>query len=226
MSMTTVLPFSKLTDIWKYGKTMPSVVDQLEIQRLCRDCHAHPLACFMKILAEILEIEDATVLDLTYGIGEFYRYWHPRYLVAFDVVDWRKRNYRFVYMPDEFYETSFINAPQLLGDRRFDVVVFDPPYNIKPAAGLDTPRGRPWLYHGRENLRLIVKHFPGVAKRYATRLVIVKFMDSRDVTVFDLVREFGRVPDNVVIWRRFRRYIPRRNVKIIKIHTYFLIWKL
>ncbi len=211
--------------MWPYGKTLPSVVDQLEIQKICRECHAHPLACFMKILAEVLDIEDDTVLDLTYGIGEFYRYWHPRYLVAFDIVDWRKRHYRFAYTPNEFYETSFENAPQILGDHKFDVVVFDPPYNIKACVGLDGPHGRPWLYYGKEHLRQLIRQFPAIAKRYATKFIIAKFMDSRDVTVFDLVREFGRAPDHVIIYRRFRKYIPRNNVKIIKIHSYFLIWK-
>ncbi len=211
-----VLRTLKLSEVWKYRHTIPSVVDQREVQEIGGECARHPTSCFMKVLAEILEIEDCTVLDLTYGVGEFYRFWRPRYLVAFDVKKWD-----WVIAPDEFYEKPFWHAEHVLGDRRFDVVVFDPPYDVRNAIST-----RPWIYHGAENLGVMLQYFPKIAKKYATKYIIAKFMDGRKFTVFDFVNSFGQIPTYVIVYRFLTCRRPRLNIKILKTHVYYLIWKL
>ena len=205
----------KLVEKWKYKTTIPSVVDQREIQEICPECRKHPTSCFMRLLAEILEIENASVLDLTYGIGEFYRYWRPSYLVAFDIRKWD-----WVATPDEFYEAPFWEAPNILGEKKFDVVVFDPPYDVVKAISTRT-----WLYYGKENLGTILQNFPKIAKKYATKYIIAKFMDGRKYTVFDLVSSFGQKPKYVIIYRFVYYRRPTKHNKIIKTHVYYLIWK-
>ncbi len=208
-----------------YDCTIPSVVDQREIQALGGNCREHPASCFMRILFEVLEIENASVLDLTFGVGEFYMFLPDLHITAFDIVDWRKKGYRFAREPDVFYYVSFVHAPKVLYDKKFDVVVFDPPYDVH-AASKRNARLKPWLYYGRENLPLLIKHFPRIAKRFATKFVIAKFMDGRGITVFDLVHEFGRKPDYVIIYRFLHSDRPKTSNRILKTHSYFLIWKM
>ncbi len=208
-----------------YDCTIPSVVDQREIQQLGNICREHPASCFMRILFEVLEIENASVLDLTFGVGEFYMFLPDLHITAFDIVDWRKRGYRFAREPDVFYEMSFVKAFLVLGDRKFDVVVFDPPYNVHAVSRRNASL-KPWLYYGRENLPLLIKHFPRIAKKFATKYVIAKFMDGRRITVFDLVCEFGRKPDYVIVYRFLHSNRPKTGNRILKTHSYFLIWKM
>ena len=215
----------KLIDVWPYGKTIPSVVDQREVQQVHAMCREYPTSCFHKLLAEVLEIENATVLDLTFGVGENYRFWKPSYLVAFDIVDWRKRGFKWVIEPDEFYETTFIKALEILHDRVFDVVYFDPPYDVH-SSDKHLEKTKPWLYYGSQDLPTMIKHFPKIAKKYAKKYIIVKFMDGKKVTIFDVVNEMKSKPTWVIIYRFIRNARAKLNNKVIKTHTYYLIWKL
>lgn len=211
----------KLLHLWG-RRFIPSVVDQREIQELCAECREHPFPCFMKLLAEILEIENASVLDLTYGVGEFYMFWKPRYIVAFDIVDWRKRGYSFIHEPDEFYEQPFEKAPSMLGDRQFDVVVFGPPYDTSPSSK-SPAREKPWLYHNRENLGAMLRIFPKVAKRFAKKFIIVKIMGK---SRYELIRNMREDPTWEIVFRRVRYSVPAANVKILDVATYVMVWKI
>ena len=142
-----------------YDCTIPSVVDQREIQQLGNICREHPASCFMRILFEVFEIENASVLDLTFGVGEFYMFLSDLHITAFDIVDWRKRGYRFAREPDVFYEMLFVKAPLVLGDRKFDVVVFDLPYNVHAVSRRNASL-KPWLYYGREKPATANQAFP------------------------------------------------------------------
>jgi len=211
----------RLLHLWG-RRFIPSVIDQREIQELCAECREHPFPCFMKLLAEILDIEDASVLDLTFGIGEFYMFWKPKYLAAFDIVDWRKHGFKFVCEPDEFYEQPFEKAPTVLGDRKFDVVVFDPPYSTNPSSK-SPAHEKPWLYHNRENLDAMLRIFPKIAKKYARKYVIVKIMGK---CKYALIRNMHEDPTYEIVFRRVRYSVPAANVKILDVATYVLIWKL
>jgi len=213
----------KLIHSWKYGNTLPSVIDQRELQEISI-CREYPYSCLIKLIVEIFGIENSSVLDLTFGIGEFYRFWKPAYLVAFDVVNWKKKGFEWIIEPNEFYETSFIHAEKILGNRKFDIVIFDPPYDIKPCGSIKNRK--PWLYHGKENLKIMINYFPKIAKKYADKYVIIKFMDGKEITIFDLVNAFNHKPDYMIIYRFLRADRPRININVLKTHTYILIYKM
>ena len=51
-------------------------------------------------------------------------------------------------------------------------------------------------------------------------------MDGREITVFDLVNKFGKAPTYVIIYRFVRAHRGiGENIKVVKTHTYLLVWK-
>ena len=206
---------------------LPACIDQREVQSLGGDCVTHPYSCYLKLVADVLGLTDCTWLDLTFGVGLFYAAWRPKYLIGLDIVDWRERGYRWFVQPDEFYRVDIRDVDrvlELVGSREVDVVVFDPPYPVEPRKRIAT--SRPWLYHCVGKFEELVQAFTEIAFKVAKRAALMKFHDSRNYKVTDVVQMVGRRPDLILIYRNISRKRPSDNVKIILNFSYLLVWLL
>jgi hypothetical protein len=113
--------------------------------------------------------DDDDVLDVTYGLGAFWREWRPRSLVAHDIDP--------DLAPDGV--ADFTAIPH--GDYSFDVAVFDPPYKLNgtPGHASDDRYGVGGEAYTPTTVRLTAI-YDGCreAARVARRIVLVKVMDQ------------------------------------------------
>mgnify|MGYP000592534473 CR=1 FL=1 len=211
---------------------IPSVVDQRDYQRRGGVCARHPYSCFFCDVLEVLGIEKPIIVDLTYGVGSFYIACRDRVgkLIAVDIRKWE-----WLVQPDVFIQKSFWFAVNEVRDKA-DIVVFDPPYatNIS-SRGIEY--GREWLYFGAEVLPTMIEKLPEAADRVLRPggYVLVKFMDAhRDgyidprlshIAVVNTMVQHGYGLKDILIYRMLHRHRPKTNNRVLKTHSYLLIFQ-
>lgn len=111
---------------------------------------------------------DMSVLDVTWGKGRFWTKWRPRILVGTDIDPERSPSGRAV----DFRELPF-------GDRRFDAVVFDPPYKLNGTPRLETDEvyGTGEVARWQDRMALI-RDGAAECARVARKVVLVKCQDQ------------------------------------------------
>jgi len=104
------------------------VIDQREIQKLGGVYAKYPSAYIIKKLLSHIKAEK--VLDVTYGVGRFYKLYRPYLLIAADVRAWN-----WIVTPDIFILKPVWGVKEVLDKLRllgfnitFDCLVVDPPY--------------------------------------------------------------------------------------------------
>ena len=211
---------------------IPSVVDQREMQRRGGVCARHPYSCFFCDVLQVLGIEKPIIVDLTYGVGSFYIACRDRIgrLIAIDI-----RRWEWVVEPDVFIQKPFWLAVNDIDDRA-DIVVFDPPYASTPSSR-SIEYGREWLYHGAEMLHIMIERLPEAVDRALKPggYVLVKIMDAhRDgyidprlshIAVVNTMVQRGYRLKDIVIYRMLHRYRPMTGNRILKTHSYLLIFQ-
>ena len=100
-----------------------TIMDQREIQRKGGLASRYPTSW---IIAQFLQKYNfQRVLDVTFGVGRFYKIKRPQFLVGADI---KKRNWEVI--PDVFFLKAVwsLRYEKSLDNYKFDVIVIDPPW--------------------------------------------------------------------------------------------------
>jgi len=102
------------------------VIDQRFIQKRGNICAKAPTSCLIKDMIKNIGLKPnkLKVLDITYGVGKFYKAWKPKRLVGIDPMKWNWET-----IPDQFYQIKVQEAYKYVKNQIFDLLVIDPPWS-------------------------------------------------------------------------------------------------
>ena len=127
------------------------------------------------IIAELLNSINAVhVVDTTYGVGRFYRYYRPKILVGIDPNIYQQ----YVVKPDILIPKPVWSARDIIKSLHtvyeFDVLVVDPPFRKRPR-GRDN---RLYYYNIVGSPELILKYSLKIASELGIPNIIVHWRDK------------------------------------------------
>jgi len=138
---------------------------------------AHPWPSNAELIADIATLGylDGKVLDVTYGLGTFWKVWQPDDLTGCDLDPYKSQ------WPNDDYGPQSVDFTHLPFERpfdHFDAVVFDPPYKLNGTPDEAEARyGTHEITRWQDRMSLIEA---GVVEccRVSSRYVLVKCQDQ------------------------------------------------
>ena len=207
---------------WMIHDYIESVVDQREYQRAGGTCWRNPFSCFMCHAANILlqqymnkTINDAVILDGTYGEGRFWKACKKRIrmLIGVDIYDRKK-----IVAPDIFIKGDIVSSKTIDALREyapFDLIVIDPPYST----GITSTYARPADHANSFQWERIVKNIDKLATlQESSAVLLVKGMIRHGSNGIDYATTPFFISDNAHSYRLmhilYYRIIHRRRTTV------------
>ena len=218
---------------WEIGRHFSTVVDQREIQSRFGDpAYPYYYACVAAVYFPPTKYR--RVIDLTYGEGYMWMVCGSWYEVtAVDI----KVPSRFHHRPDHFIQADF---REVRFRRKFDVVVFDPPYPLRLGYARNDKRVEmygDYVHVSDDYYVSLLEAFPKAANSLTKRgsLVVVKLMDVNrngyieyklsHFYLVDLMLKAGFKLRDYLIYRFLNRVNFPHKTKFKKKHSYLLIFE-
>ena len=185
-------------------------IDQREIQKRGGKCSKYPVSCLIyNMLSSVgLIPESLVVLDVTYGVGNFYRAWHPKVLIGSDVKIWR-----WEIAPDVFILQPSWNVwwTLLKLNIKPDIIVIDPPWSS------NSHRGRTWYNYSFGTPEQILRGGLESAAKLGIRYALIHYNKVVVPKGWKLVK--------AVKFIYVSRYLKNNDIENNPNHTYFYILK-
>ena len=187
-----------------------AVEDQRDWQ-FVKGCFSNPFSCFFCHLLRIFGIRK--ILDLNYGKGTFYVKCRSELeIVGVDIVKWD-----WLVKPHRFIQADMIDALNTINER-FDVVVLDPPYNVKPTSRVIEERE--YLYFGNVSFPKVIKAIKTIKEKGVARYIILKYMPVDNSEEIELLK----IARYRVTWRFVYSNVVRNSEnKVVRNYTELFI---
>jgi len=187
-----------------------AVEDQRDWQSV-KGCFSNPFSCFFCHLLRVFGVRK--VLDLNYGKGSFYEKCRNELeIVGVDIVKWD-----WVVQPTRFIQGDMVDVLNTINEK-FDAVVLDPPYNVKPTSRIIEERE--YLYFGNVPFPKVIKAIRVAKEKGIARYVILKYMPVDYSEEIELLR----MAKYRVIWRFVHSNVVRNSEnKVIRNYTELFI---